>query len=71
MLICGEGREPQREHLLRLAKEGDLKRPVAIIDQVWAAIDGFKKFADEAGVAPKTRDVVAKALGVSKGGKKK
>jgi serine/threonine-protein kinase HipA len=70
-LICGEGKEPERAHLLRLAKEGDLKRAAAIIDEVQAAIDGFKGFADEAGVPAKTRDAVAKALGVSKGGKKK
>lgn len=71
MLICGEGKDPRRDHLLRLAKEADLKHPEAIIDEVRAAIDGFKRFADAAGVPAKTRDAVAKALGVSKGGKKK
>jgi serine/threonine-protein kinase HipA len=70
ILICGEGKEPQRAHLLKLAAEGDLKRPEAIIDELRAAIDGFKGFADEAGVPPKRRDTVAKALGI-KGGKKK
>jgi serine/threonine-protein kinase HipA len=71
MLICGEGNAPQREHLLRLAKEGDLKRPEGIIDEVRAAIDRFKGFADEAEVPPKTRDTVAKALGISTARKKK
>lgn len=71
ILICGEGKEPKREHLLRLAKESDLRRAEAIIDEVRAAIDGFKRFADEAGVATKRRDAVAKALGLSRGGKKK
>ena len=71
MLICGEGKEPQREHLIRLGEEGDLKRPGAIIDEVRAAIDDFKGFADEAGVPPKRRDAVAKALGISKRGRKR
>ena len=64
-------KEPQREHLLKLAKEGDLTHAEAIIDEVRAAIVGFKGFADEAGVPAKRRDAVAKALGLSKGGKKK
>ena len=71
MLICGEGSAPQREHLLRLANEGDLKRPEEIIDEVRAAVDRFKGFADEAGVPPKTRDTVAKALGIATRRKKK
>ena len=71
MLICGEGKKPQRDDLLRLAKAADLKRSESIIDEVRAAIDGFKGFADEAGVPKKRRDAVAKALGDSKGGKKK
>jgi serine/threonine-protein kinase HipA len=71
MLICGEGKEPKREHLLKLAEETDLKHGATFIDEVQAAINCFKQFADEAGVPAKTRDVVAKALGVSKGGKKK
>jgi serine/threonine-protein kinase HipA len=71
VLICGEGKNPQRDHLLALAKESDLKRPKVIIDEVRAAIDGFKKFADEAGVPATKRNAVAKALGVSKGGKRR
>ena len=71
MLICGEGRDPQRKDLLALAKQGDLKRPEVIIDQVRTAIDGFRKFGDAAGVPPKRRDVVAKALGLSNGGTKR
>ena len=62
MLICDEGREPQREHLLKLAKETDLKRPQPIIDEVRMAVDRFKEFADEAGVPTKLRSAVAKAL---------
>ena len=71
MLICGEGRDPQHEHLLRLGKEGDLKRPASILDEVRAAIDDFKEFADEAGVPAKRRDAVAKALGLSRRRRKK
>jgi serine/threonine-protein kinase HipA len=71
ILVGGEGREPRREHLLTLAKDGDLRHAGAILDEVRAAIDGFKGFADEAGVPTKRRDAVARALGISKGGKKK
>lgn len=71
ILICSEGKEPQREHLLKLAEEGDLKRPKAILDEVRAAIDGFKRFADEAGVPAVRRNAVAKALGVTKGRRKR
>jgi serine/threonine-protein kinase HipA len=71
MLVCGEGKEPQREHLLRLAREGDVRRAEGIIDEVRTAVGRFKRFADEAEVPPKVRDAVAKALGISTGRKKK
>jgi serine/threonine-protein kinase HipA len=66
MLIAGEGRAPTREHLLRLARDNDLKRADAIVDGVRAAVDRFKDFAEEAGVPARLRARVATALGVAK-----
>jgi hypothetical protein len=64
MLIAGEGHSPTREHLLRLAKETELKRAAAIVDKVRAAVDRFEDFADEAGVPARLRSEVATALSV-------
>lgn len=64
MLVAGEGRAPTREHLLALAKQGDLKRASAIIDEVRAAVDRFREFAEQAGVPMRLRRTIAAALGV-------
>lgn len=64
MLVSGEGADPRRTHLEALAKAGDVKRFKPVIDRVRAAVDRFPSFADEAGLRAKTRDRVAKALGV-------
>ena len=65
MTIAGEGANPQRSHLEKLAKQGDLKRAAPIIDEVRAAVDRFTFFANEAGLSAKTRTRVAKSLGVT------
>ena len=64
MLVSGEGANPERKHLEALAKAGDVRRFKPVIDQVRAAVDRFPSFADEAGLKAKTRDTVARALGV-------
>ena len=64
MLVAGEGANPKISHLEALARAGDVKRPRPVIDQVRAAVDGFARFADKAGVRARTRQRVAKALGV-------
>lgn len=66
MLIAGEGRAPTRDHLLKLAKDSDLKHADVIVDEVRAAVDRFKEFAQEAGVPARLRGTVATALGVPK-----
>lgn len=66
MLIAGEGRAPTRDHLLKLAKDSDLKHASVIVDEVRAAVDRFKEFAQEAGVPARLRGTVATALGVPK-----
>jgi serine/threonine-protein kinase HipA len=64
MLVAGEGANPGRANLEALGRASDLKRPKPIIDEVRAAVDRFASFADEAGVPLKTRERIAKVLGV-------
>ncbi len=66
MLIAGEGRAPSPEHLLRLAKECDLRHADKIIDQVRAVVDRFMDFAEQAGVPARLRARVALALGIAR-----
>lgn len=63
MTVAGEG-NPTRAHLEQLAAEADVKRPGPIIDAVRAAVERFGEFAAQAGLRARTRDRVAKALGV-------
>lgn len=64
MLVAGEGRAPDREHLAALARLADLKPRHArkIIDEVRAAVDRFTLHADRAGVPARLRDKIGGAL---------
>lgn len=55
MTVAGEGREPKRAHIERIAEQAGLskRRATEVIDQVKAAVCGWQSFADEAGL-PKT-----------------
>ena len=46
-----------------LAREVGIKRAGTIIEEVRAAVDRFRDFADEVGLPKKPRDRVAKAFG--------
>ncbi len=70
MTVAGEG-NPTRTHLEKLAAEADLKKAGPIIDSVRAAVDRFSEFADCAGLRTKTRERVAKALGVPARGRRR
>lgn len=52
-MIMGEGKNPTREHLLKLATIGEIKpsKALEIIDQVFSAISQWKSFAEECGVS--------------------
>lgn len=63
MLIVGEGRNPDIEHLLRLAKEVDLRHASAIIDEVRTAVARFTEFAQQAEVPARLARRVAEVLG--------
>lgn len=64
MTVSGEGLSPTKTHLQKLATEVDLKSPGPIIDAVRAAVNRFAEFAEQAGLRAKSRDRVAKVLGV-------
>jgi serine/threonine-protein kinase HipA len=64
MLVSGEGANPERVHLERLAKKNSVRRSGAIIDEVRGAVNRFATFADEAGVPARVRDEVARTLGL-------
>jgi serine/threonine-protein kinase HipA len=62
--VLGEGRQPTREHCLKLAAQVGLKpRAVTpLIDQVNAAINQWPYFADQACCARKVTTTIAKTL---------
>jgi serine/threonine-protein kinase HipA len=62
MTVAGEGRRPERQHILNLAGQFDIKPAVAeeVIDEVNAAVGRWSEFSREAGCTKKTtRDVEA------------
>lgn len=54
MIVMGEGRAPDTEHLRALAKKHGLKGTDAILDAVYAAIARWSEFAAEAGVSKRS-----------------
>lgn len=61
-LVAGEGRAPGIDALRRLAKDTDVKKADAVIEQVRDAVASFAVFADEAGVPAALRNATAKAI---------
>ncbi len=53
MTIAGEGRDPGKAHLLRLAEQAGVTRPQAsaVLEEVRAAVDRWEEFAVSAGVS--------------------
>ena len=64
MSLAGEGKNPGRPHLLRLAAQADVAKReiVGIIDQVQAAVAHWKDFAAAAGVSPVSIRQIAQSL---------
>jgi hypothetical protein len=62
MLVAGEGRAPDKDHLTRLAGHAELRGASKIIDEVRAATSRFQVFADEAGVPKKAAKQVLQVL---------
>jgi serine/threonine-protein kinase HipA len=62
MTLAGEGKNPGRAHILRLAEKAGVARPQAagVIDEVRAAVDRWTSFADQAGVSKaRSREIEA------------
>ncbi len=69
MTLAGEGKRPERTHILRLAEQAGVARSqaAAIIDQVEAAVDLWNDLADRAGVAKaRSREIQASFLTLSR-----
>ena len=64
MSLAGEGRNPGRSHMLRLAEQADVSKREAteIIDQVQAAVTRWKGHATDAGVSQASLRQVAQSL---------
>ena len=64
LTVAGEGQEPRREHLLKLASQVDLKPQDAkkIIDQVRGAVAGFGKLAKQHKLSKATTERVRSRL---------
>ncbi len=62
--LLGEGRQPTREHCLKLAKESGIRSREAepIFDAVNTAITRWREFAADAHCTKKTTEQIAKAL---------
>lgn len=64
MMIAGEGRSPQKEHIMQVASGAGISDKLAqeIIDKVAVAISKWKIFADEAGLTKKTTNHIYSIL---------
>ena len=64
MTVAGEGRNPSRPHMLKLAERADVSKreASAIIDEVQAAVAHWPEHAAQAGVSEGTSGQVAEAL---------
>lgn len=58
MLVVGEGKNPGKEHLMKLAAAFGLKKASEIYDEVSCAISRWDEFADETGVTKKSRGMI-------------
>lgn len=58
MLIMGEGKNPSKEHLMKLAAAFGLKKASEIYDEVRCAVSRWDCFADEAGLSKKSREMM-------------
>jgi serine/threonine-protein kinase HipA len=62
MLVAGEARSPGSEHLARLAEQAELRGGPKIIQEVRAATNRFRAFAEKAGVPAQRATAVAQKV---------
>jgi serine/threonine-protein kinase HipA len=63
-MIMGEGKNPNMEHLIALAKKVSIKESVAknIIEQVRHAVNQWTTFSDEVGVTNKSKKNIGNVI---------
>ncbi len=63
-IVMGEGRNPNSEHLIALAKKASIKEATAnnIIEQVRNAVNCWSTFASNAGVSSKSASEISKVI---------
>ncbi len=66
MTVAGEGRTPQRSHMLQLAEASGIasRQAAMVIDEVQAAVNRWDDFAAQTGVSDQGHDLIATSLGV-------
>lgn len=62
-LVMGEGRNPTKVHLMKLAKKFQIKKGAEIIDQVSDTISQWSTFAEQAEVSADSRKTIGRTLG--------
>jgi serine/threonine-protein kinase HipA len=63
MLLLGEGHKPGIDGLIELGKKQGIKRSKQILERVQLAIAQWTRFANEAGVAKKVAERIARTFG--------
>ena len=64
MTLAGEGRDPGRSHMLRLAEQAEVsaREAESIIGEVQAAVARWTDFAEQAGMSDATCNRIARSL---------
>ena len=62
MTYLGEGKNPTKEHLVKLAKKHGLKKAQMIVDEVERTVSRWSKFAKIAGVSKESERTIGKVL---------
>ena len=61
-MVAGESKAPEKKHLLELAKEFNVKKPIEIIEKVQDTIHSWSKYANENGVTSESTKLISKAI---------
>lgn len=62
MTVMGEGKNPNKAHLLKLAQAFDIAHPHKILDEVQSAIEQWPSLAAQAQVTPTSTKLISKTL---------
>ena len=64
MMVCGEGINPTRQHILQLAKNAGIKVRDAdnIIDEVLSGVSQWEKLSKSQGLSTKSKDYISQRI---------